>query len=86
MFEREKAHVVVSDIGMPGADGFDLLKRLRSLGRDAGGDVPAIALTAFARAEDRMKILRAGFRMHVSKPVEAAELCIAVANAAGRAG
>jgi PAS domain S-box-containing protein len=85
VFARGKADVIVSDIGMPGADGFDLLRRMRSLGRERGNNVPAIALTAFARAEDRMKILRAGFRMHVSKPVEAAELCIAVANAAGRA-
>jgi PAS domain S-box-containing protein len=86
LLEREKPHVLVSDIGMPGSDGFDLLRRLRALGRGTAGDLPAIALTAFARSEDRMKILRAGFRMHVSKPVEAAELCIAVANAAGRAG
>jgi signal transduction histidine kinase/CheY-like chemotaxis protein len=84
--ERDTFHVLVSDIGMPDADGFDLLKRLRGLWRERGGEVPAIALTAFARAEDRMKVLRAGFRMHVAKPVEAAELCIAVANAAGRAG
>ncbi|MFN2644642.1 MAG: PAS domain S-box protein [Burkholderiales bacterium] len=86
LFERERPDLVVSDIGMPVADGFELLKRLRELGREHGGNVPAIALTAFARAEDRMKVLRAGFQMHVSKPVEAAELCIAVANVAGRAG
>ena len=84
--ERERPHVLVSDIGMPGADGFDLLRQLRALGPHRGGDIPAIALTAFARSEDRTKVLRAGFRMHVSKPVEAAELCFAVANAAGRAG
>jgi len=82
---RERPHVIVSDIGMPGADGFDLLKGVRGLGSDAAA-IPAIALTAFARAEDRMKVLRAGFRMHVAKPVEAAELCVAVASAAGRTG
>jgi CheY-like chemotaxis protein len=82
---RQRPHVIVSDIGMPGADGFDFLKRMRGLGKDAAA-IPAIALTAFARAEDRMKVLRAGFRMHVAKPVEAAELCIAVASAAGRSG
>ena len=86
VFERHRPDLVVSDIGMPDADGFELVRRLRRLGRERGGDVPAIALTAFARAEDRMKVLRAGFRMHIAKPVEAAELCLAVASAAGRAG
>jgi PAS domain S-box-containing protein len=80
--EREHPHVLLSDIGMPEADGFDLLKRLRA----KGIDIPAIALTAFARSEDRTKVLRAGFRMHVSKPVDPAELCVAVANVGGRAG
>ena len=84
--ERHRPHVVVSDIGMPDADGFDLMRRLRALGPERGGDIPTIALTAFARAEDRTKVFRAGFRMHVSKPVEAAELCAAVANVAGHAG
>jgi signal transduction histidine kinase/CheY-like chemotaxis protein len=83
--ERHRPQVLISDIGMPDADGFDLMRRLRALGRERGGDIPAIALTAFARAEDRTKAFRAGFRMHVSKPVEASELCAAVANAAGRA-
>ena len=82
MAERENPDVLVSDIGLPEADGFDLIRRLRSLGRE----MPAIALTAFARSEDRTKVLRAGFRMHVSKPVEPAELCVAVANVAGRTG
>jgi CheY-like chemotaxis protein len=82
---QEAPHVVVSDIGMPGADGFDFLKRLRELG-PGGAQIPAIALTAFARSEDRMKALRAGFRMHMAKPVEPVELCIAVASAAGRSG
>jgi signal transduction histidine kinase/ActR/RegA family two-component response regulator len=82
---RETPHVLVSDIGMPGADGFDLLKRVRDLGPHCA-NIPAIALTAFTRSEDRMRALRAGFRMHVAKPVEPAELCVAVASAAGRAG
>ena len=86
LLERHRPQLLLSDIGMPGADGFDLLRRVRALGPDRGGEIPAIALTAFARAEDRTKVLRAGFRMHVSKPVEAAELCAAVANVAGRAG
>ena len=86
LVERHRPQLLLSDIGMPNADGFDLLRRVRALGPDRGGDIPAIALTAFARAEDRTKVLRAGFRMHVSKPVEAAELCAAIANVAGRAG
>ena len=86
LLEQHRVHLLLSDIGMPGTDGFDLLRRVRALGPDRGGDIPAIALTAFARAEDRTKVMRAGFRMHVSKPVEAAELCAAVANVAGRAG
>ena len=86
LLERHRPQLLLSDIGMPGADGFDLLRRVRALGPQRGGDIPAIALTAFARPEDRTRVLRAGFRMHVSKPVEAAELCAAVANVAGRAG
>ena len=82
--KAEKPHVIVSDIGMPDSDGFDLLRHLRALGGDHGGEIPVIALTAFARAEDRVKVLRAGFRLHISKPVDPAELCVAVANAAGR--
>jgi PAS domain S-box-containing protein len=86
LVERHRPQLLLSDIGMPQADGFDLLRRVRALGPDRGGEIPAIALTAFARPEDRTKVLRAGFRMHVAKPVEAAELCAAVANVAGRAG
>ena len=86
LVEQHRPQLLLSDIGMPGADGFDLLQRIRALGPERGGEIPAIALTAFARAEDRTKVLRAGFRMHVAKPVEAAELCAAVANVAGRQG
>lgn len=84
--EGERPHVLVCDIGMPDADGFDVIRQLRAMATHLGGEIPAIALTAFARSEDRTKVLRAGFRMHVSKPVEPIELCVAVANVAGRAG
>jgi CheY-like chemotaxis protein len=57
---------------------------VRALGADQGGDLPAIALTAFARAEDRVRALRAGFRAHVGKPVEPAELVATIASAVGR--
>ena len=78
--------VLVSDIGMPGEDGYSLIRRVRLLGKERGGDIPAIALTAYARAEDRVKAVAAGFSMHVAKPVELAELVTMVAGAAGRTG
>jgi len=71
--------VLISDIGMPGQDGYDLIRELRSLAPESGGTVPAIALTAYARIEDRLHALRAGYQMHVPKPVELEEL-VAVAD------
>jgi PAS domain S-box-containing protein len=73
--------VLVSDIGMPGEDGYSLIKRVRSLSADCGGHIPAIALTAYARAEDRIKAVAAGFQMHIVKPVEARELITMIAGA-----
>jgi CheY-like chemotaxis protein len=78
--KQQKQDVVLSDIGMPGEDGYSLLARMRNLGADEGRDTPAVALTAFARAEDRRRALLAGFQMHVPKPVEAGELIAVVAN------
>ncbi len=83
-FQREKFDIIVSDIGMPEEDGFSLISRIRNLPNERGGDVPAIALTAYARSEDRVQALRAGFQMHVAKPVEPSELAVVVANLAGR--
>jgi signal transduction histidine kinase/ActR/RegA family two-component response regulator len=74
--------VIVSDIGMPEQDGCEFLR----LARIQGVKAPAVALTAFARVEDRLRSLRAGFQMHLSKPVEANELIAAVASTAGRLG
>jgi PAS domain S-box-containing protein len=71
--------VLVSDLGMPDIDGFELLARVQALGADRGGNIPAVALTAFARSEDRLKALEAGFRAHISKPVEPSELIATVA-------
>jgi PAS domain S-box-containing protein len=76
--------VLVTDIGMPEADGFELLKQVRALGSERGGRVPAIALTAFARSEDRTRALRAGFLVHVSKPVDPSEIVATVASVARR--
>ncbi|HYO07381.1 MAG TPA: PAS domain-containing protein [Tepidisphaeraceae bacterium] len=82
--QAERPDVLVSDIGMPGEDGYSLIRRVRALGAERGGTVPAVALTAYARSEDRMRTVLAGFQMHVSKPVEPAELITMVASLAGR--
>jgi len=66
--------LLVSDIGMPGEDGYSLISQVRALSGEQGGRVPAVALTAYARVEDRTRALTAGFNMHVAKPVEPTEL------------
>jgi CheY-like chemotaxis protein len=71
---------------MPKEDGYELIRRVRELPPLAGGKTPAIALTAYARTEDRLRALRAGFEMHVSKPVELTELVVVIANLVRRAG
>ncbi|HEX8144702.1 MAG TPA: PAS domain S-box protein [Pyrinomonadaceae bacterium] len=78
--------VLISDIGMPDEDGYDLIRRVRQLPAESGGRVPAIALTAYARTEDRMQALKAGYQMHVPKPVELAELVAVVASLVRRNG
>jgi PAS domain S-box-containing protein len=83
LLQARKFDVLVSDIGMPGKDGYSLIKRVRSLGEARGGDIPAIALTAYARVEDRIKAVAAGFQMHVAKPVETIELITMIAGARG---
>jgi PAS domain S-box-containing protein len=72
--------LLISDIGMPGEDGYELIRRVRQLPSENGGKLPAIALTAYARVEDRMQALRAGYQMHVPKPVELAELVAVAAS------
>jgi CheY-like chemotaxis protein len=81
---EEIPDVLVSDLGMPGIDGFELLARVRALSPEQGGNIPAVALTAFARSEDRLKALEAGFRAHISKPVEPSELIATVAAMVAR--
>jgi CheY-like chemotaxis protein/anti-sigma regulatory factor (Ser/Thr protein kinase) len=73
--------VLVSDIGMPNVDGYELLRRIRNSGKT---QLPAVALTALSRIEDRVKALAAGYQMHVAKPVEPAELLAVVSSLAGR--
>jgi PAS domain S-box-containing protein len=75
--------VLVSDIAMPGEDGYWLIEHVRALEPDAGGDTPALALTAYVRMEDRLSVLAAGFHMYVPKPIEPGELLDAVARLAG---
>jgi PAS domain S-box-containing protein len=82
--ERQKPDIIISDIGMPDEDGYVFIRKLRALPRDQGGRIPAIALTAYARAEDRRKALGAGFQNHAAKPIEPQELVLVIANLVGR--
>ena len=81
-----RPHILVSDIEMPGQDGYELIRNVRRLPAEVGGKVPAAALTAYARPEDRMRALMAGYQIHVPKPVQPAELVAVVASLAGRTG
>lgn len=76
--------ILISDIGMPGTDGYDLIRQVRALPLNRGAKVAAIALTAYTRIEDRLQALRAGYDMHVPKPVELTELCAVAASVARR--
>ena len=82
--EEERPDVLVSDIGLPDEDGYSLMRRIRALPRERGGAIPAAALTAYARTEDRMQALLAGFQIHVPKPVQPAELIAVVSSLAAR--
>ncbi|BBD57957.1 two-component hybrid sensor and regulator [Nostoc sp. HK-01] len=79
-----KPDVLVSDIGMPGEDGYSLIRQLRSQPPEQGGKIPAAALTAYARAEDRMRAIQEGFQLHLPKPIQPAELATVVASLVGR--
>jgi len=76
----------LSDIGMPEKDGYEFIRAVRKLPSDRGGRTPAVALTAFARSEDRTRAMMAGYQVHLSKPVEAQELIATVASLTGRTG
>jgi len=75
--------ILVSDIAMPGQDGYALIRKVRARRTEEGGAVPAVALTAYGRSEDRMKALSAGFQVHVGKPVEPKQLVNVVASVTG---
>jgi CheY-like chemotaxis protein len=78
--EKERPHILVSDIAMPEEDGLSLMRRIRALPRERGGRIPAIALTAHSMVTDRLQSLRAGFQSHVPKPVVPEELVEVVAS------
>ncbi|HEY3040283.1 MAG TPA: PAS domain S-box protein [Pyrinomonadaceae bacterium] len=84
--QKGRFNVLISDIGMPKVDGYDLIRRIRQ--QEAGKDkhIPAIALTAYARLQDRMQAILAGFSTHIAKPVDANELIMIVASLAGKPG
>jgi CheY-like chemotaxis protein len=84
LVRRRRPDLVLSDLGMPGTDGYELMRRVRRLPREEGGLTPAVALSAFARAEDRTRALREGYQAHVAKPVEPTELTAIVASMALR--
>jgi CheY-like chemotaxis protein len=73
-----RPELLVSDIGMPGEDGYSLIRRIRSLDATEGGAIPSIALTAYTRLEDRAKALGAGFTVHMGKPIRPADLVAAI--------
>jgi signal transduction histidine kinase/ActR/RegA family two-component response regulator len=85
-FAQSRPDVIISDVGMPGEDGYELIGKLRAAEAGHGGRIPAIALTAYARVEDRVRALNAGFQVHVPKPIEPVELLAVVASLTGRTG
>jgi two-component system, chemotaxis family, CheB/CheR fusion protein len=80
----EKYNVLLFDIGMPEQDGYSLIRQVRRLSAEAGGQIPAAALTAYARDDDRKEAIAAGFQLHVAKPIESVQLAAIVAALAGR--
>ncbi|WP_437585871.1 response regulator [Sorangium sp. So ce1000] len=84
LLELERPDVLVSDIGMRGMDGYELIRRVRALPQERGGDVPAAALTAYAGNEDRTRALLAGFPTHLAKPMQPTELLMAIGVLAAR--
>ena len=75
-----KPDVLIADIGMPDEDGYGLIRRVRALSKEQGGQTPALALTAYARTEDRARALSAGYQVHLSKPVDRSELAAVISR------
>ena len=82
--ERWRPDVLVADIGMPVEDGYGLIRKVRALPKERGGQTPALALTAYARTEDRVRAISEGYQLHLAKPVDRVELATVVASLANR--
>lgn len=80
MLLKLQPDVLICDIAMPGEDGYTLIRKVRSLKPDQGGRIPAVALTAYADSEDRVRALEAGFQTHIGKPVEPEKLVEIIIN------
>ena len=83
LLEQWRPDVLLSDIGMPGEDGYSLISKVRALPPEKGGHTPAAAFTAYAREEDRERALAAGYQMHIAKPISSDELVSTLAQLAG---
>ncbi len=83
-FREFGPHVLVSDVGMPHIDGYELIGKVRAMPEEDGGQIPAIALTAHAGREDELKALLAGYQVYVTKPIDPSRLVHIVANLVGR--
>src|SRR5205807_7131856 len=83
VLEGLRPHVLVSDVCLPGEDGYSLIRRIRALPAERGGLVPAVAVTALARGEERLAALAAGFQMHAGKPIDPRELVTIVKTLSG---
>ena len=84
MLDEWQPDAIVSDIGMPDMDGYEFARELRRRSAEQGGRIPALALSAFARAEDRDKAMNSGYQGHIAKPVDPADLVRAIAELTGR--
>ena len=79
-----KYDVLLADIGMPEEDGFSLIRQVRAFEAEAGGQIPAAAITAYATEQERQRAIDAGFQMHLAKPIDLTELVLMIANLSGR--
>jgi signal transduction histidine kinase/CheY-like chemotaxis protein len=86
LVRTQRPDVIVSDIGMPDKDGYELMREVRRLPATEGGKTPGLALTAFARSEDRTRALLAGYQVHLAKPIDSHELVVTIGSLVGRAG
>ena len=81
--ERSPVNVIVSDLAMPDQDGYDLIRQIRTRAPERGGNIPAIALSAYTRPEDRTRAVEAGFQLHLPKPIDPGDLVAALASLTG---